>query len=117
MFIIYYFFFKNKIFLKRIRNTVLNTFEIEYKKSISNTVLGILPKSAYTYRYCPQLIAITTYFYLCSVFFALRVEIEHIHGQVEENPYLAATAVPRAPQPTAETTKLPPVASDSDSSS
>lgn len=46
----------------------------------------------------------------------LRVEIEHIHGQVEENPYLAATAVPRTPQPE---TKPPPqaVASDSDSSS
>lgn len=46
----------------------------------------------------------------------LRVEIEHIHGQIEENPYLAATAVPRTPQPE---TKPPPqaAASDSDSSS
>lgn len=44
------------------------------------------------------------------------MEIEHIHGQVEENPYLAATAVPRAPQPSAETKPLP-AASDSDSSS
>lgn len=44
-----------------------------------------------------------------------RVEIEHIHGQVEENPYLAATAVPRTPQPPPET-KPQPNASDSDSS-
>jgi len=48
-----------------------------------------------------------------------RVEIEHIHGQIEENPYLAATAMPRATQPSSEA-KLPPTpqaASDSDSSS
>jgi len=45
-----------------------------------------------------------------------RVEIEHIHGQVEENPYLAATAMPRSPQPSTETTPRP-AASDSDSSS
>lgn len=54
----------------------------------------------------------------CKIRFArnFRVEIEHIHGEVEENPYLAATAVPRTPQPT-PATKPPPTASDSDSSS
>ncbi|VVC28375.1 Clathrin adaptor, mu subunit,Mu homology domain,Stonin homology,Stonin [Cinara cedri] len=47
-----------------------------------------------------------------------RVEIEHIHGQIEENPYLAATAMPRSPQSAAAETKPPPTAaSDSDSSS
>lgn len=47
-----------------------------------------------------------------------RVEIEHIHGQVEENPYLAATAMPRSPQPVPETKQSPAAAaSDSDSSS
>jgi len=47
-----------------------------------------------------------------------RVEIEHIHGQIEENPYLAATAMPRA-QPSSEAKPTPPpqAASDSDSSS
>jgi len=46
------------------------------------------------------------------------VEIEHIHGQIEENPYLAATAMPRA-QPLSEAKPTPPpqAASDSDSSS
>uniref|UniRef100_A0A2H8TMM0 Protein stoned-B n=2 Tax=Melanaphis sacchari TaxID=742174 RepID=A0A2H8TMM0_9HEMI len=46
-----------------------------------------------------------------------RVEIEHIHGQIEENPYLAATAMPRATQQSSETKPPPPPASDSDSSS
>ncbi|CAH1716579.1 unnamed protein product [Aphis gossypii] len=46
-----------------------------------------------------------------------RVEIEHIHGQIEENPYLAATAMPRATQQSSEAKLPPPPASDSDSSS
>ncbi|XP_050430401.1 LOW QUALITY PROTEIN: protein stoned-B-like [Adelges cooleyi] len=47
-----------------------------------------------------------------------RVEIEHIHGEVEENPYMAATAVPRTPQPTIKEKPQPAAAaSDSDSSS
>jgi len=45
------------------------------------------------------------------------VEIEHIHGQIEENPYLAATAMPRATQQSSEAKLPPPPASDSDSSS
>ncbi|XP_050527345.1 LOW QUALITY PROTEIN: protein stoned-B-like [Daktulosphaira vitifoliae] len=46
-----------------------------------------------------------------------RVEIEHIHGEVEENPYLAATAMPKTPQPTIKEKSRVTNVSDSDSSS
>jgi len=61
-------------------------------------------------------VGIRVYVWFHFDFLIFRVEIEHIHGQVEENPYLAATAVPRTPQPPPET-KPRPTASDSDSSS
>jgi len=59
-------------------------------------------------------------FYYNNIYYSLpiphRVEIEHIHGQIEENPYLAATAMPRA-TPEAKPPPTPQAASDSDSSS